>query len=68
MNQGKYQNFTYEIIMSKVTKKLGENYLYYQPNFTKYYDDKEKLTYTMLDDVVPKIYTQGVRYDFIKPK
>lgn len=60
------ENFTYDEFMERVTAKLGENYFYYQPNFSKF-KNLEGKTYTMLNDVIPKIYTNGKRYDFIKP-
>lgn len=58
--------FTYDEFLAKVTTRLGENYSYYQPNFTRYRKDGK--LWVMLDDIVPKIYTNGNRYDFVKPE
>ncbi|WP_413694410.1 hypothetical protein [Psychromonas sp. KJ10-2] len=58
-------DFTYDIYMEKLTRKLGGNYYYYEPNYTAYRDINGK-KYTITNDHTPKIYTNGKRYDFVE--
>jgi len=55
----------YDSFMKKVTAKLPENYFYYQVSFPKFTQGDKQYIETSI--VVPAIYTQGKRYDFIKP-
>lgn len=59
--------FNNDEFMAKVTKKLGENYFYYQPNFSQFLT-LDNRRYTMTKDITPKIFTNGKRHDFIKPE
>lgn len=54
-----------EDFYKSLTSLLPEGFYLYMPSFPKYRSDD--LIYTDLDAVVPSIYYQGDKYDFIKP-
>ncbi|ELA9367477.1 hypothetical protein QUN99_003367 [Vibrio parahaemolyticus] len=49
-----------------LTSKLPNGFYLYTPSLPQYTVDK--LTYTDYDQVLPAIYTQGKKYEFIKPE
>ncbi|MCG6202785.1 hypothetical protein [Psychromonas antarctica] len=57
---------SYDDFMKRVTEHLPSNYYFYQVSFPKYRAFDLKL-YVNTEMVVPSIYTEGKRYDFIKP-
>lgn len=61
---------TYSELMIGITKKMPKGFYLYTPSFPKQYDydeDKGLIYYVDYNQVVPAIYTQGQKFEFIKP-
>ena len=62
----KKTNININKVLLDITKLLPEGFYLYIPSFP-HYRYKGKI-YTQTDFVVPAIYTQGKKYEFIKPE
>lgn len=57
---------TFSDFMIRVSKKLPENYYFYETSYPKFIVGDKVQTYTDIN--VPSIYNRGVKYDFIEVK
>ncbi|WP_028865111.1 hypothetical protein [Psychromonas aquimarina] len=56
-----------DVLLKEITDLLPSGYYYYRPSFEISYG-LNKSKYVNYNALVPAIYTQGQRYDFIKPE